>query len=147
MGRGWPQKASVVTSSGLILITPKSHTFLQSKLFIAVLHTVAIELLSMCAESLLSAQTQQQGLGLVLVQGFLPCLPSPPPLHLPISLQLQLYGSPGGQTGGCYPKETIPLQVTTCLSLATFPRPVLLFNFLELRLKGRQTSLAQNQSA
>lgn len=90
-----PQKDSVPCLD-LILIIPKLHTFLQSKLFIAVLHTVTIELLSMCARSLLSAQTRQEGLGLVLAQGFLPCHPSPPHLHLPIPPHLQLYGSPEG---------------------------------------------------
>lgn len=136
-----PQIASVITRLDLILTIPKSHTFLQCQLFIAVLHTVTIELLSMCAKSLLSAQIRQEGLGLVLAQGFLPCLPSPPHLHLPIPPHLQLYSSPGGQTGGSNPKETVPLQGTTCLSLATFPTLVLiLFNFLALQLKGRKTS-------
>ncbi len=95
----------------------------------------------MCAKSLLSAQSRQEGLGLVLAQGFLPCHPSPPHLHLPIPPHLQLYGSPGGQTGGSNPKETVPLLGTTWLSLATFPSPVLIhFNFLALQLKGRQSS-------
>lgn len=138
-----PQKPMLLLVCTLILMTPRSHTFLQSKLFIAVLHVLIIELLFICVMSLLSVHTQQEGLGLVLAQGFLPCLPSPPHLHLPISPHLQLCGSPGGQTGGSNPKETVPLQGTTCLSLATFPSLVLLLlNFLALRLKVRQTSAA-----
>lgn len=124
-GEDLPQKASV-TCLDLILTIPKSHTFLQSKLFIAVLHSVIIELLSMCAMSLLSAQTRQEEHGLVLAQGLLPCHPSPPYLHLPILPHLQLYGSPEGQTGGSNPKEKVPLQGKTCPSLATFPSLVLL---------------------
>lgn len=140
-GKDMPQKPSV-TCLDLILMIPKLHTFFQSKLFIAVLHTVTTECLSMCARSLLSAQTWQEGLGLVLVQRFLPCRPSPSHLHLPIPPHLLLYGSPEGWTGGSNPKETVLLQGTTCPSLATFPSLVLiLFNFLA-PLKGRHTPSA-----
>lgn len=137
----WQGYASV-SCLDLILMIPKLHTFFQSKLFIAVLHTVTTECLSMCARSLLSAQTRQEGLGLVLVQRFLSCCFSPSHLHLPIPPHLLLYGSPEGWTGGSNPKETVPLQGTTCPSLATFPSLVLiLFNFLA-PLKGRHTPSA-----
>lgn len=54
-----------VTCLDLILIIPKSYASQQSKLFIAVLHTLSFEFLSMCAKSLMSVQTRQEGLGLV----------------------------------------------------------------------------------
>ncbi len=136
-----PQKATV-TCLDLIIIIPKLHAFRRSKLFIAVLRTLSFELLSVCAKSLLSAQTRQEGLGLVLAQGFLPCHPSPLHLDLPILSHLQLYGSPEGKTGGSNPKETVPLQGTTCPGLAIFPSFIpLLFNFLASRLKGGQTPI------
>lgn len=86
------QKASV-TCLDLILMTPKSPTFLQSKLFIAVLHTVTIELLSMCAKSLLSAQTPTGGTWSALGPRVppLPALPSSSPsAHASLSAALWL---------------------------------------------------------
>lgn len=64
-----------VTCLDLILIIPKSYASRKSKLFIAVLHTISFEFLSMCAKSLMSVQTRQEGLSLVWPKGSSPAIP------------------------------------------------------------------------
>lgn len=51
MWKGYAKKKTSVTCYDHILMIHKSHTFLQSKLFIAVLHMVTIRLLCMFASS------------------------------------------------------------------------------------------------
>lgn len=86
-----PKKTSV-TCYDHILMIPKSHTFLQSKLFIAVLHMVTIQLLCMFASSQL--KPNRKDLAWNWPKGSAPASPPPPHIHLPTPPHLQLYGSP-----------------------------------------------------
>lgn len=137
-GEDMPQKASVPRLDIILMIL--KHTFLQSQLFIAVLHTVTIELLSMCCQvpPVSSNPIGRTWSGLGPRVPPLPSLPSAfPSAHPTSSPALWLSW---GVDRWFYPKETVPLQGTTCPSLATFPSLVLiLFKFLALQLKGRRT--------